>query len=348
MSSNLTAGINKLLVESCVSLVNSGVTRRNNRTGSDILELRNYVQVGNPAYRFITIPERKNNLCAQVVEMMMVLSGNPDLKYLSLFLPRAVDYSDDGGLTWRANYGIRLRGRDVFKGEHNGLLHFVRFKQDNLARVIEELKVDPSSRQCFVTIGDSNLDRFIGGTKDTPCTMTLVFGTDGDGLLELTTFMRSNDVIFGFSGVNYFIFTSLLELVSEIVGINMGNYIHHAVSYHAYGNKIKNVEEIAKSSDPKEFSLNGGMFRGFSSLEEFDALAEVYFRCLIDEECTLDSFYQEVNKVSKNRNLTSLLCATKAYLTRDSLDTLLGNCLDNTGLENLFRRDSFLMSKLSV
>ena len=130
-------GINTLLVNAARELLANGSTRFNERTGSGITEIRDYVMKGNPNYRYITLDSRKNNLCATVVEMMMVLSGNPDLKYLSLFLPRAVEYSDDGGLTWRGNYSIRIRGNKAFDGEHNESFQFTSFSSDELKRVIE-------------------------------------------------------------------------------------------------------------------------------------------------------------------------------------------------------------------
>lgn len=306
-------GINTLLVNAARELLTNGSDRYNERTGSKITEIRDYVMKGNPNYRYITLGSRKNNLCATVVEMMMVLSGNPDLKYLSLFLPRAIEYSDDGGLTWRGNYGIRIRGNKAFEGEQNESYQFVAFNSDELKRVIECLSKDKSSRQEFITIGFSQLDRNIV-TKDTPCTMTLVFGIDSNNLVTLTTFMRSNDIIFGFSGVNYFIFTCLQELVASCLNLDLGDYCHHPVSLHVYDNYYKNLVHISEEK-PTEIRLINGLFSGIESLDNFDTLARNYFSLLENPGYSCHELskllYSDETKIN---NLRSLLVATYGYL----------------------------------
>lgn len=336
-------GLNYLLVKGAQDILEHGSARVNARTGDEIKELHDYVMIGNPEQRYINIDARKNNICAQVVEMMMVLSGNPDLKYLSYFLPRAVDYSDDGGLTWRGNYGIRLRGNNVFDGENNKSFQFARYTRDNLENVINTLKIDPSSRQCFITIGDSNLDRFIE-TKDTPCTMTLVFGITAENTLRLTTFMRSNDIIFGFSGVNYFIFTCLQELVASILNYKLGEYCHHAVSFHVYSWKYDLIQNIAdtKLDTIEEIELPTGLFRGIKTLDQFDELANFYFHRLDDENMGIGNFYQLMLSKSENVNISTLLTATYAYhhgFTRQEFDNI---CYDSPVFKSgLFDRDAF-------
>lgn len=346
----LNKGINNLLVEGAIKLVNEGTERSNKRTGSKIIELRDHVMKGNPEMRYINIDSRKNNICAQIVEMMMVLSGNPDLKYLSLFLPRAVDYSDDEGKTWRGNYGIRLRGNKVFEGEYNNSFQFAKYTRDNLKRVIEDLTDDPSSRQSFITIGDSNLDRFIK-TKDTPCTMTLVFGITENNLVTLSTFMRSNDIIFGFSGVNYFIFTCLQELVASILGYDLGEYCHHSVSFHVYDYKFDLINKISNENleNISEVKFNKGLFRGFKSLEEFDKLSKTYFKLLNDivitRECETPQLFwikKKLSEVCPNENLLVMLCATFAYIIEYKLSDF-NACMFGTDVEKsgLFKRDPF-------
>src|SRR6185369_16207852 len=61
-----------------------------------------------PEQREIMLPGRKHNVAAQIAETMWVLAGRNDIEWLSHYLPRAKDYSDDGKI-WRAGYGPRLR-----------------------------------------------------------------------------------------------------------------------------------------------------------------------------------------------------------------------------------------------
>lgn len=337
-------GINSLLVKAARELLANGSYRHNERTESRILEIRDFVMKGNPEYRYITLPSRKNNLCATIVEMMMVLGGNPDLKYLSLFLPRAIEYSDDGGLTWRGNYGIRIRGNKAFDGEQNDSFQFTAFGSDELKRVIECLSKDNSSRQEFITVGFSQLDRNIV-TKDTPCTMTLVFGVDSNNLVTLTTFMRSNDIIFGFSGVNYFIFTCLQELVASCLGLDMGLYCHHPVSLHVYDKYLSNLTSISEG-EPRDVRLASGLFNGIESLDNFDSLVANYFSLLENPDYSCSEFAKLLYKdEAKLNNLRSLLVATYGYLHRrpkDEVYNVIGvTAEDSTTIIGLLDRDIF-------
>lgn len=341
-------GINGLLVKASQDLITLGKHTYNERTQSGITELCDYVMFGNPTKRYININSRKNNFCAQIMEMMMVLSGNPDLHFLSLFLPRAKDYSDDGGKTWRGNYGIRLRGNKTEISKLCNDPQFERYDKDNLGMVVNTLINDPSSRQCFITIGDSNLDRFIN-TVDTPCTMTLVFRVHDDKL-NLTTFMRSNDLIFGFSGVNYFIFTCLQELVSSITEISLGRYCHHPVSFHVYDWKKDQAENISKETEISDISLEGGLFKGFTTLAEFDKLSKSYFDSF--DATNIEYFADKVIPKCPNDNLGFLLLCTYAYVNNLDWNQIINIAEEyilnyDPQLKDLFKRDPFFNKRVT-
>ena len=66
------------------------------------------ITLDRPLEREVLHQERKASLPAQIAETMWVLAGRNDIEWLSHYLPRAKDFSDDG-TTWRAGYGRRLR-----------------------------------------------------------------------------------------------------------------------------------------------------------------------------------------------------------------------------------------------
>ena len=70
--------------------------------------LSSLITIDNPNERAIVLKNRNNNIFALIAETLWVLGGRNDLGFLSHYLPRAIDFSDDG-LTWRAAYGPRLR-----------------------------------------------------------------------------------------------------------------------------------------------------------------------------------------------------------------------------------------------
>ena len=64
------------------------------------------ITLTDPQRREILTLNRKANVFAQIAETMWVLSGRNDVEWLSAYLPRAKDFSDDGK-TWRGGYGCR-------------------------------------------------------------------------------------------------------------------------------------------------------------------------------------------------------------------------------------------------
>lgn len=79
--------------------------------------LSQLLRIKSPLERVIVTPHRNNSIFALIAETFWVLGGRNDLGYLTHYLPRASDFSDDGK-TWRAAYGPRLRnwyGVDQFQ-----------------------------------------------------------------------------------------------------------------------------------------------------------------------------------------------------------------------------------------
>lgn len=111
--------------------------------GSNIMELRNRVIViEKPQERCLVTPGRHNNIFATIAETMWVLAGRNDLNFLSHYLPRARDFSDDGR-TWRGAYGPRLRN-----------WHGVDQLRENLTLLRHEV----GSRRAVMSIFDPALD----------------------------------------------------------------------------------------------------------------------------------------------------------------------------------------------
>lgn len=145
------------------------------------------VTIDRPRERILTVPNRNNNVFAQVAETIWVLAGRNDLDFLGRFLPRAHEFSDDGE-TWRAAYGPRLRAWGPGK-------------VDQLAAVRNRLQEDPQTKRAVATIFDPALDNV--ETLDVPCNNWLHF-LQRDGILALNVSVRANDAIWGFSGINVF------------------------------------------------------------------------------------------------------------------------------------------------
>ena len=119
--------------------------------GHRVLELRNHVSVlKRPEHRVYLMPGRRGSIVATIAETAWVLAGRNDVGFLSRYLERATESSDDG-LTWRAGYGPRLRS---WGG------------RDQLREVLSTLQDDCASRRAVAVLFDP--DRDFVASKDIP------------------------------------------------------------------------------------------------------------------------------------------------------------------------------------
>lgn len=184
--------------------------------GQSTRELRaRLIEIRDIRARCVVVPHRHNNVFASIAESMWVISGRNDLGYLGAYLKRAHEFSDDR-ITWRAGYGPRLR-------DWNGI--------DQLAEVVAILRADPSSRRAVVSIFDP--DRDFVSSKDIPCNNWLHF-LIRDGRLDLHVAARSTDVWWGFSGINAFEWTLLLEMMAHWLDQEPGHLMFFSSSMHLY------------------------------------------------------------------------------------------------------------------
>lgn len=190
-----------------------------------------------PWQREIINPARKANIAAQIVEGMWILAGRNDIDFLSHYLPRAADFSDDGE-TWRAGYGPRIRKWAVPGDLTDETV-------DQLAEVVRILKSDPSSRRAVMSIFDPAVD--FGESKDIPCNNWLTF-TSRLGRLDLHVAIRSNDLIWGHTGVNVWEWSVLQEIVAGMLGVEVGAIHFSITSLHTYSPHWAKAQKIASSA----------------------------------------------------------------------------------------------------
>lgn len=187
------------------------------------------VQIDRPTERVLTIPKRNNNIFAQIAETLWVLAGRNDLAFLTRYLPRAVDFSDDGA-TWRAAYGPRIRAWNQ--------------RVDQLTTVKARLDEDPNTKRAVISIFDPGQDHV--ETKDVPCNNWLHF-MHRDGKLHLNVAVRANDAIWGFSGINFFEWSVLQELMATATGNQVGSLAWFVGTIHLYSRHYATAERILQS-----------------------------------------------------------------------------------------------------
>lgn len=198
----------------------------------------------NPLNREVLVPERKASLAAQIAETVWVLSGRNDVEWLSHYLPRAKDFSDDGQV-WRAGYGPRIRRWEYSNEEGN-------WEVDQLAKVVQLLREDPTTRRAVISIFDPSSD--FQASKDIPCNNWLHF-LARDGKLNLNVSIRSNDVIWGWSGINQFEWSVLLEIVAVLTGLEVGRIVYNVSSFHLYEHHFEKAQRIVDAFEDWELEL---------------------------------------------------------------------------------------------
>ena len=216
-----------------------------------------------PCDRYITTPARKASVAAQIAETVWVLSGRNDVEWLTNYLPRAAEFSDDGW-TWSGGYGPRLRAWPRRDGD-GGVI-------DQLRWVVDHLRADRSSRRAVVTIYDPVMDSQPG--KDIPCNNWLDFKSRL-GRLHLHVAIRSNDLIWGWSGINAFEWSVLQEVVASILGIDVGPLSFSISSLHVYDRHWSRAEKI---TDDIPVLGTPSPRTTLKSVEELDDLLTRFFK----------------------------------------------------------------------
>ena len=188
--------------------------------GSNTKELTNVkIVIRNPLQRYVFLRGRKDSVPAKCAEFLWMLAGRDDIDWLSYYMPRAPQFSDDG-ICWRGAYGPRIR-------HWNGNSRII----DQLRYVVNLLTEDPTSRQAVVSIWNPKID--VDPGKDIPCNINLQFLLRR-GKLSLAVTQRSSDAIWGYSGVDVFNWTSLLQMMASWVGADVGEFHHSIGSMHVY------------------------------------------------------------------------------------------------------------------
>ena len=167
--------------------------------------------IENPTDRIITTPWRKFKPDYAEMEWQWYLSGWPYVTEIKKHA-KIWDRMHGGDNRVNSNYGYQWQ------------------RNDQLKKVIEQLKNNHNSRQAWISIYDGKeKDDY---QYDTPCTMCVGFDIK-NGKLDMTVIMRSNDLVYGF-GVDQYCFSKLQEMVANELNLPVGTYTHFAHDLHIY------------------------------------------------------------------------------------------------------------------
>ena len=193
------------------------------RTGIDFDNTKALFNVGftieNPLDNNITNEERNWKSDYAEAEWQWYLSGDPRVSKLGELygkIPVIWQRMADSNGEVNSNYGYQWK------------------RHDQIDYVVAKLRENPNTRHAAISIYDAK--EWPQYTKDTPCTYAIQF-TVVDKKLNMSVYMRSNDLWYGFCNDQY-CFSMLHKKVSDMTSIEMGGYYHHAHNLHLYNDKI--------------------------------------------------------------------------------------------------------------
>ena len=204
--------------------------RRDSRNGPVIMVPGGVTTVySHPEERVVFWPQRDANPAFHLYEALWMLDGRSDVEGLARYVKQVRQYSDDG-ITFHGAYGNRWREW---------------FGRDQLEEIASALRANPDDRRQVLQMWSANSDLGRDG-KDVPCNLTATFQRNEDGLLDLTVFCRSNDIIWGCYGANAVHFSILLEYMASQIRCPVGTYTQVSVNWHAYVDKYEELRDIPR------------------------------------------------------------------------------------------------------
>jgi thymidylate synthase len=203
--------------------------------GGTLEETGVLLKLNNPRAR-LSRTETKGTIFSCLGELLWYLSASNDLQFISYYIQRYNDESEDG-ISVYGGYGPRF-----FK---------MHGKIDQITNVIKLLKKRPTSRRAVIQLFDAaDIDE--ERRQEIPCTCTLQF-IIRKGKLHMFTTMRSNDAFYGLPH-DVFTFTMIQELLARILKVEVGTYKHFVASLHLYEEHVagaqKYLEEGWQSTTP--------------------------------------------------------------------------------------------------
>lgn len=207
-------------------------TRRGDRTGTGTIDLFGYQMRMDLQKGFPLLTTKKMFTKAIIHELLWILSGSTNIKYL---VDNGVhiwdEWADDQGDLGPV-YGAQWRSWLDGNGDRT---------IDQIAQVIADIKRNPESRRHIVTAWNP---AELKEMKLPPCHMMFQFHV-ADGKLSCQLYQRSADVFLGVP-FNIASYALLTMMVAQACGLQAGEFIHTFGSVHIYLNHQEQVEEQLK------------------------------------------------------------------------------------------------------
>lgn len=198
---------------------------KSNRTGIDTRSVFGRQMRFDLSKGFPLVTTKKVFLKGIIHELIWLLSGNTNIKYLT---DNGVkiwnEWADENGDLGPV-YGAQWRN---FNGEHI----------DQIKDVIERLKKDPNDRRMIVCAWNPAQ---IGQMALPPCHCFFQFYV-AEGKLSCQLYQRSCDMFLGVP-FNIASYSLLTMMIAQVTGLKLGEFVHTLGDAHIYHNHFEQVKE---------------------------------------------------------------------------------------------------------
>lgn len=197
-----------------------GVNTQNSRLGETLELMKVCISIENSRDRWVLGRMPMISPAFAIAEIFWILSGSNDSSFINTWNPIMKKYSGNGEI-YHGAYGFRLT---------NNLGY------DQILKVFETLKHNPTSRQAVLQIWDGKKDlpqnNGIPNNSDIPCNLLSMLKIRNNKL-EWSQIMRGNDFFRGMP-YNFIQFTTLQEIIAGWLELDIGEYFYFTDSLHIY------------------------------------------------------------------------------------------------------------------
>ena len=208
-------------------ILDEGVAK-GDRTGTGTLSVFGHQMRFDLSDGFPLVTTKKIHVPSVVGELLWFIKGDTNIGYLRDNGVKIWDeWADENGDLGPV-YGYQWRSWPAPNGEHI----------DQLAQVIEQIKVNPDSRRHVVSAWNvADLDAM----ALMPCHAFFQFYV-ADGKLSCQMYQRSADVFLGvpFNVASYALLT---HMVAQVAGLEVGDFVHTLGDAHLYVNHLDQARE---------------------------------------------------------------------------------------------------------
>lgn len=165
------------------------------------------VQVENPTERTRLFYDKKFDLVENLAELVWRLAGRDDLEFMKRYLKNLKYHTVDGEI-WSGAYSKRLF-------DYRGI--------NQMMVVLDKIQKNRYVREAVLCIYDPVLDSGIDN-KSIPCFNEVIVAINGNNELDMFISMRANDAYNYFGGTNFFVWSVILEIMSNWLKVKPGKY----------------------------------------------------------------------------------------------------------------------------